>query len=285
MNALDSLSFKSLTESRYWLLGIAAGLMAIHLTLVLHRGSPDLQAISLLFWFVVASLVWGKREHLNLESGVFPSVLGLIIIGAVLLKSATLPTSNFLGVSPFISGVGLTLLASGFRGFRLYWQELLILFFLGVPKVLLWPVIDISELTARFSTFILWYSGFEVYRRGFEVIMPGGGVNVNMGCSGFTGMFYLLGFAVMFLILFPLKKLQNKILVLGSSLVIAFVVNGVRVAIMALFANAQDDEGLQYWHVGDGSLIFMMISVGLFGLLCWFLLRQEEPEVEDILES
>ncbi|MEB3282886.1 MAG: cyanoexosortase A [Lyngbya sp.] len=285
MIRLDSLSLKSLTESRFWLLGIAAGLMAIHLTLILHHGSRDLQAISFLFWFAAASLIWQKRDRLNLESGVFSSLLGLLIIAAVLLKSSTLATSNFLGVSPFISGLGLTLLASGFRGFKFYWRELLILFFLGVPKVLIWPVIDISGLTARFATFILWYSGFEASRRGFEVIMPGGGINVNMGCSGFAGMFYLLGFAVLFLILFPLKKLEKKMLVLSASVVIAFVVNGFRVAIMALFANAQNQEGLHYWHVGEGSLIFMMISVGLFGLLCWFLLRQEEPQPEEILKQ
>lgn len=274
----DSLSVKNLTESRFWLLGVAAGLIAIHITLTIHRGSPDLQAISFFFWFATSSLVWQKRDRLNLTSGIFPTLLGLIIIGVVLLKSSTLATSNFLGVSPFISGVGLTLFASGFRGFRYYWQELLILFFLGVPKVLLWPVIDISGLTARFATFILWYSGFDAYRLGFNIVMPGGAVNVNMGCSGFSGMFYLLGFAVLFLILFPLQKLQKKILVLTSSLAIAFVVNGVRVAVMAFFAHVQDQVALDYWHVGDGSLIFMMISVVLFGLLYWFLLNQEEPE-------
>lgn len=282
MKTLDSLSLKSLSESQFWLLGIAAGLMAIHLTLTLHRGSTDLQAISFLFWLAATSLVWQKRDRLNLESGIFSTLLGLLIIGAVLLKSSTLATSNFLGVSPFLSGIGLTLLASGFRGFQYYWRELLILFFLGVPKVIFWPAIDISGLTARFTTFILWYSGFNVYRRGFEVIMPGGGVNVNMGCSGLAGMFYLLSLAVLFLILFPLKKLEKKILVLSASVTIAFVVNGFRVAIMALFANVQDDRGLQYWHVGDGSLIFMMISVGLFGLFCWFMLRQEEPTTEEI---
>ncbi|MDY7020241.1 MAG: cyanoexosortase A [Cyanobacteriota bacterium] len=269
---------KTLTESRFWLLGVAVGLMAIHLTLTIHRGSPDLQAISFFFWFAASSLVWQKRDRLNLTSGIFPTLLGLIVIAAVLLKSSTSATSNFLGVSPFISGVGLTLLASGFRGFRYYWQELLILFFLGVPKVLLWPVIDISGLTARFTTFILWYSGFKVYRLGFNIVMPGGAVNVNMGCSGLSGMFYLLGFAVLFLILFPLQKLQKKILVLISSLAIAFVVNGIRVAVMAFFANIQDKVSLDYWHVGDGSLIFMMISVVLFGSLYWFLLNQEEPE-------
>ncbi|MEL7034371.1 MAG: cyanoexosortase A [Cyanobacteria bacterium J06592_8] len=276
---------KTLTESRFWLLGIAAGLMAIHLTLTIHRGSPDLQAISFLFWLAASSLVWQKRSSLNLKSGIFPTLLGLIIIGAVLIKSSTLATSNFLGVSPFISGVGLTLLASGFRGFQYYWQELLILFFLGVPKVLLWPVIDISGLTARFATFILWYSGFEAHRLGFNVILPGGAVNVNMGCSGFSGMFYLLGFAVLFLTLFPLNKLHKKVIILTASMSIAFVVNGFRVAVMAFFADAQNKTALEYWHTGDGSLIFMMISVVLFGLLYWFFLTQEGAEEHPQVES
>lgn len=62
------------------------------------------------------------------------------------------------------------------------------------------------------------------------------------------------------------------------AIAIAFTVNGFRVALMAILANAQDRVGLDYWHVGDGSLIFSMISVGLFGLFCYFLLRLENRE-------
>jgi cyanoexosortase A len=278
MKAIHLPTLDSLKSPRFWLLGIGSSLIAIHLSLTNREGNRSLFALSLLFWFAASSLVWKKRDRLDFNSGIFPSSIGLLIIAAVLLKSSTLPTSNFLGVAPFLSALGLSLLASGWRGLKQYWRELTVLFFLNVPKVLLWPLLDISEITAKFATFILWYGGFDVYRNGFEIMLPQDGVNVNMGCSGLEGMFYLLGLAVLFLNMFPLQELNKKIIVPVVAIAIAFTVNGFRVALMAILANAQDRVGLDYWHVGDGSLIFSMISVGLFGLFCYFLLRLENRE-------
>jgi cyanoexosortase A len=278
MKAIHFPALDSLKSPPFWLLGIGSSLITIHLSLTNREGNRSLFALSLLFWFVASSLVWKKRDSLNFNSGIFASTIGLLIIAAVLLKSATLPTSNFLGVSPFLSALGLSLLASGGQGLKQYWRELTVLFFLNVPKVLLWPVVDISKITAKFATFILWYGGFDVYRSGFDIMLPKGGVNVNMGCSGLEGIFYLLGLAVLFLILYPLQELKKKIIVPLVAVAIAFFVNGFRVALMAILANAQDRKGLDYWHVGDGSLIFSMLCVGLFGLFCYFLLRLENVE-------
>jgi cyanoexosortase A len=276
---------RTLKAPQFWLLAIGANLIAIHLTLTHRGGNVSLLASSLLFWLAVSSLVWKKRHDLKLESGVFASFLGIAIVTAIMLKSVSRPTSNFLGVSPFVSALGLGLLASGFAGLKQYWRELIVLFFLGVPKVLIWPIIDISVLSAQLATFILWYTGFEVRRQKFDVMLPKGGVNVNMGCSGFEGIFYLLGLAVLFLVMFPLDGLKKKILVPIVAVFIAFFVNGFRIALMAILANDQNQEALKYWHVGDGSLIFSMISVGLFGLFCYFLLRQENSEAQEESET
>lgn len=278
MNVIHLPKLDSLRSPQFWLLGIGVSLITIHLTLTNRDGNSSLFALSLLFWFAASSLIWKKRYSLNFNSGIFSSTIGLLILAAVLLKSVTLPTSNFLGVSPFLSALSLSLLASGCQGLKQYWRELTILFFLNVPKVLLWPVVDISELTAKLATFILWYGGFDVDRSKFDVLLPKGGVNVNMGCSGLEGMFYLLGLAVLFLIMFPLQGLKKKIIAPAVAVAIAFIVNSFRVAVMVIFANAQDIEGLDYWHVGDGSLIFSMLSVGLFGLFCYFLLKLENAE-------
>jgi hypothetical protein len=43
-------------------------------------------------------------------------------------------------------------------------------------------------------------------------------------------------------------------------------------------------EAFEYWHQGDGSLIFSMIGVLLFGLLCHFLLLQSASEKQDTVE-
>jgi exosortase/archaeosortase family protein len=63
---------------------------------------------------------------------------------------------------------------------------------------------------------------------------------------------------------------------------IAFIVNGIRVAILATLA--ANPESLEYWHKGEGSLIFSMIGVTILGLFCFFLLRQGEDEQYDSVE-
>lgn len=260
--------------SKFWLVGIAAGLIAIHLTITWKRGYTDLLGMSVLFWAVVCSLVWQKRNTLSLETGVFSSLLGTSIIALVLLES-TFPINRFPYVSPFISAVGLGLLASGFKGLKQYWQELLILLFPGVAYVILLFLVDLSELTATFATFVLWYLGFEVFREGVNITLTTGAVEVNQSCSGLENILHLWVLAVLFVVMFPLSDRQKFIVPVVASLV-AFMVNGVRVALMAILVAYSHQKAFEYWHTGDGSLIFSMISVLIFGLFCLFLLQQNE---------
>jgi cyanoexosortase A len=278
MKAIQLPSASFLKSSPFFLLGTGAALLAIHLTLSYRSGNVSSFALSLLFWLAVASLVWNKRHSLKLASGFFPSLLGLLMIAAVLIRSVTLPNSTFLGVSPFLSALGLGLLASGFKGLKQYWRELTLLFFLRLPEVVLEPVIDVATITAKFASFILWYAGFDVQRRGIQVLLPNGGVNVTIGCSGLGSMLHLLGLAVLFLVMFPPEGLKKKIIVPLVAVSIAFTVNVFRVVLLAIFANAQNQEALNYWHTGDSSLFFSLISVTLFGLFCYLLLRLENRE-------
>src|SRR5919202_4232285 len=114
MKATYLASAKPLKNSQFWLLAIAAGLIAIHLTLAYRTDKINLLGNSILFWLAVSSLVWNKRASLSLESGIFASSVGTAILALVLLKTMSLPDGYFLLLLPFISGVALGLLASGF---------------------------------------------------------------------------------------------------------------------------------------------------------------------------
>ncbi|MEM8778093.1 MAG: cyanoexosortase A [Cyanobacteria bacterium P01_G01_bin.49] len=279
MKAIQLPSTSFLTSSQFCLLATGSGLLAIHLTLSYRSGNSSSFALSLLFWLAVTSSVWNQRHRLKLKSGFFPSFLGLLMIAILLIRSLTLPTPSFLGVFPFLSFLALGLLASGFKGLNQYWRELTVLFFLRLPEVFLEPIIDISFLSAKFATLILWYAGFDVYRQGTEVLLPNGGVNVTISCSGFGAILHLLGLAVLFLVMFPLEGLKKKIIVPLVAISIAFIVNGFRVVLLAIFANAHNQKALNLWHTGEGSLVFSLISVILFGLFCYFLLQLESREV------
>jgi cyanoexosortase A len=167
-----------------------------------------------------------------------------------------------------------------FKGFKQYWQELFLLFFLGAPELVLSPLIDVSGFTAQFSAFILWYLGFDVSRQGVYITLPQGGVEVFAGCSGLESMTHLLSLAVVYLLMFPTSWIK-KVLVPVVAVSLAFVVNGLRVALMAVLAVSSNSEAFEYWHTGSGSAIFSMIAVLIFGLFCLFLMRQEEPANRD----
>ncbi len=268
---------KHLQEPKYWLLGIACGLIALHLTLTSRTNDTDLFGTMLLFWGVVAFLIWEKHESLTFESGIFASFLGSSLIALILLKSSSISGYDyFIRVVPFLSGISLALLASGTKGLKQYWQELLILGYTAIPPGLIGVFVDVALLTAKFSAFLLHYLGFEVVRKGVFLILEKGSVEVYHGCSGVNAMLQLLGLALVFLLMFPTTKGQ-KIVLPFVAVITAFLVNAARVALLAVLVSLSQPEAFKYWHEGNGSVIFSMIAVFIFGLFCWFAILKDQP--------
>ncbi|GAB1543907.1 hypothetical protein NUACC21_65830 [Scytonema sp. NUACC21] len=278
MKPINLATFKQLKYPQLWFLGIGAGLNAIHLTLTWKADNYSLFSNCILYWAAISSLILDKH-HLNLNSGIIPSLIGLSLIGIILFKSASLTSFGvFLYLTPLIIALSLVLLASGFKGLKQYQGELLALFCLVAPKVIPWSVVGyISSLTAKFAAFILWYIGANVARSGNIIYLPTGSVEVFSGCSGVEQVFQMLGLSVLFLLMFPQKNHQ-KIIVPITAISLGFIVNTLRVALMAILVAKQQQEAFKYWHEGDGSLVFSMIAVLLFGIFCWFAIEQTEAK-------
>ena len=268
---------KHVQEPKYWLLGITSGLIALHLTLTSRTNDTDLFGTMLMFWGVVAFLIWERHESLTFESGVFASFFGASLIALILLKSSSISGYDFfIRATPFLSGISLALLASGTKGLKQYWQELLILGYTAIPPGLIGVLVDLATLTAKFSAFILHYLGFEVLRKGVFLILEKGSVEVYHGCSGVNVILQLLGMAVVFLLMFP-TTVGQKIVVPLVAIISAFVVNAARVALLAVLVSLSQPEAFKYWHEGSGSVIFSMIAVFIFGLFCWFAILKDQP--------
>ncbi|MCS6815355.1 MAG: archaeosortase/exosortase family protein, partial [Cyanobacteria bacterium] len=143
-------TFEKLTEPKYWLLGIATILIALHLTVLGKTDDSELFATCVLFWIVIISLMWDKRTSLILESDTISTVLGALLIGLVLVRSLQ-PDGYHIRVAPFVSMLGLGLMASGFKGLRQYWKELVILSLLMISTFLsiALQVIDLTTQTAK----------------------------------------------------------------------------------------------------------------------------------------
>ena len=282
MKAIYPHSIRHLKKSSFWLLAIAAGLVTINMTLLGKVGDTAHLGMSALFWLAVASLLWEKRYSLSLKSEFLPTLVGTAFIAWVLIHSFPIPDRHdpFLRISPFIMALGLSLIASGFRGLKQFQQEITILFFLGVPSILISSLIDISAYTAKTSALILWYLGFDVSVQGVYVNLPTGSVKVFEACAGMDLICYMLGLAVICLVMFPIKRNHNIFVVLVA-IILAFAINGIRVALMAVLSAYDKREAFIYMHEGDGSLVFGMIAVFIFGLFYLLLLRQSESNSND----
>ena len=286
MKATSLAVVKPLQNMQFWLLAIAGGLIAVHLSLT-WRVAPDTGklSISVLGWGAALSMLWEKRHTLSLESDVFSSLLGLFLIAFVLLKSLFVTSyDSVVDLTPFIAGLGLAMLASGVKGLQQYWQELMIVLALNAPVGLILDRIDISLITAKFSTVILSYLGFEVSRQGVNIFLPPTGVvEVNPGCSGLESIIRLLRLSVVFLVMFP-TDLVKKILIPVVAVLVAFVINGVRVALMTVLVGYSNQEAFNYWHLGTGSQIFLLIAMLVFGLFCYFVNQKDDPDNHDPME-
>lgn len=272
MKALTLAPVKLLQNSKFYLFGIVVSLSALHLILTWRVSSDvDRLIISVLFWGAILHLLWRKQDTFDLESGVFSSFFGLILIALVLFKSISLFwfESDFLKLAPLLVSFGLAILASGLKGLKQYWRELTIVLFLSLPESSLSPKIEglfqVTTLTAKFAQFLLWYLGSEASRQGVNIILPNGSVSVGAPCTGTLTALLLLKLAVLFALTFPINW-RKKILVLIGAVFIAFVSSGIRVAIMAVVVSNQ--AAFDYWHGSDGNQIFSTLSILLFGLFC-----------------
>ena len=266
------------------------GLSLIHINLTWKlTENVDYLITSVLVWVAIWFLLWKKEHTLTLESGTVSSFLGILLIIFVLLKSASVFwfETSFLRIFAIASTLGLGLLASGSRGLKQYWREFILVSLLVIPDGMLTAfaekVVNISLLTAQWAAFILWCTGFEVSRQGVTIFLPTGGVTVGGPCAGAVPMFLLLRVAIIYLGTFPVNLLQI-ILVPISAVLIAFVVNGVRIALLTVIVANFHEDWFSYWHSGEGSQLFSLISALVFGLLCSFLARQNESQDQNSVE-
>lgn len=264
-----------LKHRQYGLLGLCASLFSIYLVLVWRVGELTHLGISGLFLLAALTLIWENHANYVYRHDRTATLVAAGLIGWMLWQTPEVTQEHHsqLRLFPFISGLAVALIASGFRGLLQYRRELAIMFFLGVPSVL-FRSLDISWLTAAAAELLLKLAGFAVVRENFFLTLPVGTTAVHAGFSGIESIAYLLGIAVVSLCLYPVERMK-QISALIAACVIPFGVNSVRVAVMATLAAPQDQREFLYWYEGDGALISGVAAIILFAIFYWILYRLE----------
>jgi cyanoexosortase A len=171
---------------------------------------------------------------------------------------------------PLIAGVGVILIASGFKSLRTYWKELILLSLLLFYRLVAigLTAIDLPLFTAKISALMLWFIGFDVVREGTVIALRQGRVEVYGACSGVESILLMLCIGILFLFLISISH-WHKAICTAIAVVIGFMINAFRASLLAFFVDTHQPKAFEYWHSSDGSLLFAIVSVFIFGLYCW----------------
>ena len=260
---------KSLQKIEYWLVALSGGLVLLHLTLIDKSQNENLFSTATLTWLTIGSLLWDRRKKLILESDTASTFVGMALVVLTIIRNLT-TTDSSLRLFPLIAGVGVILIASGFKSLKSYGKEIILLsllLFLRLVTIVL-NAFDLPLLTAKVSAFMLWFVGFDVVRQGVFIALPTGRVEVYGACSGVESIVLMLCIAILFFFLISISHWQ-KVICITTAVALGFMVNAFRVALLAFLVDVQQPKAFEYWHSDDGSLSFAIISVFMFGLFCW----------------
>ncbi|MFN6224152.1 MAG: cyanoexosortase A system-associated protein [Dolichospermum sp.] len=227
-------------------------------------------------WFLeltlYGSILWHlyqKRYDLTLVS-LFPAnFIGccLIIIPYLNANFSIQEISIFWYFLPLITSVGFALLASGFQGIKQFRRYLVITAIFPLVEILvklLGILIKITVISAKFTSFLLWYLGFDSSTQGTLVYVNNGIIDVLSECTAIPLLILLLKVSFLLIILFP-SFLKNIYLPFILSVVISGVFSVIRLAIIALVVT--DKPAFNYWHGSQGGDIFALLSFLLFGII------------------
>lgn len=275
---------QNLQNPMFWSITATCMIAILHLILINRTNDSDLLTTSVLFWVVVASLLWDKRHTLICKSQFWSTTVGACLLTIILTRGATLPSSaTFLKAFPVFVMTGLGLLALGNQVFRYCWRELAIFGLLALNPLIeiCLRLIDLPTRTAEFAALILYSAGIQVDRQADTLLLLSDKirreVHVLETCSGLHLIILMLNISVLSLLLLTTCSGSQTVLCVVIAALLGFGVNAARVALMVILVARTD--AFNYWHTGTGSAIFSALSIGLFGGFYWLIFLREPQQI------
>ena len=282
MNKITTIFRTALSQSPRWsgkssdLLGFALFFLLVGMTI--YSGELDHAIMSMLF-FGGAVIINRQQPEPNKPADSEGRLIGFGILISVIAYCVMYEPSRaghnglasganpWLRIYPAASALSWLLVSHGCKGFRTHWQIPFLFLFLGLPWIVIRQLFDMAIITAVTVSLVLRTLGFDAYmEQPLFVGIEASRVNVNIGCSGMEAMTYLLGLSALALLTFRPPSWLWYILVPPLAILLAFVINIVRVTSLALFNFHGRPDLFDSFHVGLGSQAFSGSSVGLFSL-------------------
>ncbi len=264
----------------FFILFIFGLVTSTHLTLYwrVEQNAND-WFFQLLLYASVIFHIYERRNNLAFVSQFPANFVGccLIIIPYINAKFSVQEISIFWYCLPLISAIGLALLASGFQGIKQFKRELAVIAIFPLIFVfvkLLGMLIRITVISAKLTSYLLWYLGFNSATQGSLVSVNNAVIDILSECTAIPLLIMLLKFSFVLAILFP-SYLKNIYLPFILSVLISVILSVIRLVIIALVVT--DKPAFSYWHGSQGGDIFALLSFLSFGAVILFLSPSQIP--------
>ena len=264
---------RALDDRGLWL--VVSGMAALYLLILNGLTQPLDERLNLLVVLGGVALL-----HNRLSPGWQPRPgrrsrwLGVALLLAVLWRGQRVLGFDFLSsLLPLFTGLGLALLAEPIHELRRFWQAFTILLLLPLLRLLWWavPTGPFQRASAWLAQQALIICGYPAVRQDLTVSIPGSSVTVAQLCAGINSMLLLFAVAAIFAVLFPMRRPWQNILMVLVAPALALLVNGVRVAVLALILGSalpNREWWFEFFHLEWGSYVFSAIAMQLF-LWCY----------------
>lgn len=255
-------------------------LSCIHFLLGLYLGKQAFLMMSLLLWASMAILLWDRRQQLKINQDKLSIFLGYVLVAAVLVISIVRPGEKVLGFFPLAAYSGWFLIFIGAAQGRFYLKEFCILAIFGIPKLVPDTAFGLAPVTAKVAAYALWYLGYPVsLNKDVYIQVPNGGVEVVPACSGINLILHMLSISVIFLCVFPPRR-SHCIPFIIIAMLLGFLMNGARVAMLAALSPPQFSAQFHYWHSASGASLFVLLTLVIYGVFYFSILKpSHEPKL------
>jgi exosortase len=215
---------------------------------------------------ITAYLVWQARGRLA-AAVPRPSAVGLVVIAAslVVLLIGTAGVEFFMMRTSAIGvAAGMVLFFGGWRWLRvLLFPVAFAMLMIPLPAIVFYPIaFPLQLLATRFGVGVLQLAGIPVLREGNLIVMARTTLEVAEACSGIRSLVSLFTLAVLYGY-FVDSRLSRRMFIAASSVPIAIVANGLRVAGTGLAAHyVGPGAAIGFFHTFSGWVVFL-VSFGL----------------------
>ena len=230
--------------------------------------------------------VWERRERLA-AAPIRPSWLGLVFLAGGLLTLM----AGLWGSELFLSRAALLPVVAGIVLFLYGWQHLKILFFPLAFLVLMIPIpaiifnqiaFPLQLLASKLGEWAISLAGIPVLREGNVLVLPSTSLEVAEACSGIRSLVSLITLGIAYGY-FMDPRVWVRLLIVASTIPVAIVANGARVAATGMAAEWVGPEAAQgFFHEFSGWIVFILAFAMLLTiqkLIVKFAPKQTPPAV------